>query len=37
MIKALVIIFYANNTNENFNANRYIVNVNNYLNKENLA
>ena len=36
MKKALAIMFYASNTNKDFNADKYIVHVNDYLNKKNL-
>ena len=37
MKKVLAIIFCASNTNENFNVNKNIIDVSNYLNKEDLA
>ena len=37
MKKALAIIFYVVNTNERFNTDTDIIDVNNYLNKGNLA
>ena len=35
--KALAVIFYTGNTNEGLNMDKNIINVNNYLNKENLT
>ena len=37
MKKALAIIFYDKNVNENLNADETIININNYLEKGNLA
>ena len=37
MKKTLTIIFYTSNINENSNMDKDIVNMNNYLEKENLA